>query len=314
MLKYLKSGQFNPRDFNNLFVGAFLMTGMAILFITVVLVLQRKDYFKEQYHLYAHFEKGQGLNTGTQVQINGVPVGSVDSVGLRSDGSVRMRITLFTKFRGHITTESNIFAIRPKSLISERALNITHGEGGRVLDMGEVIQSEEAQDIETLLVHVNELIDHIRKISISADTLLTLAMDPESTIGAMVNSRELYDKFNTQLELMGGLSKEADQFISTLSQRTPGILNKVDSIASNTQNLTKGAENVLGGLNNIMVKADTMMTDIGGLVEVMQKLMVDSEDKLERVDDLVQGISSYWFVRTRLPQRDRIELKTEEEW
>lgn len=180
--------------------------------------------------------------------------------------------------------------------------------------MGEVIQSEEAQDIETLLVHVNELIDHIRKISISADTLLTLAMDPESTIGAMVNSRELYDKFNTQLELMGGLSKEADQFISTLSQRTPGILNKVDSIASNTQNLTKGAENVLGGLNNIMVKADTMMTDIGGLVEVMQKLMVDSEDKLERVDDLVQGISSYWFVRTRLPQRDRIELKTEEEW
>lgn len=290
------------------------MTGCAILFIVTVLTLQEKDFFEKKYHLFVNFEKGQGVNVGTQVQINGVPVGAVDSIGLRSDGSVRIKLIVKQEFRGHITTESSIFAVRPKSLISERALNITHGEGGRVLSQGEEIQSEEAQDIETLLVHVNELIGHIRKISVSADTLLTMAMNPRSTIGAMVSNRDLYDKLTTQMDLLNDLSQNADQFLKVMSVKTPKLLNRVDSIASNTQVLTQDAQQMMGGLNNILVKADTMMTDISGLVEVVQKLMVDSEDKLERVDDLVQGISSYWFIRTKLPNKDKVLLKTEEEW
>ena len=110
------------------------------------------------------------------------------------------------------------------------------------------------------------------------------------------------------------ISRDAGKLVKVLSQETPKMFGKLDTIASNTHGLTQDAQIAMNSLNNIMVKADTMMTEISGLVEVVQKLMVDSEDKIERVDDLVQGISSYWFIRTKLPNKDKVLLKNEEEW
>jgi ABC-type transporter Mla subunit MlaD len=314
MLKFLKSGQFNPRDFNNLFVGAFLMTGAAIFFIVTVVTLQNKRYFDEKYVLFANFEKGQGIALGTVVQINGVAVGSVDSVGLRSDGSVRMKLVIETQYKGHITTSSRIYAVRPKSLISERALNIDHGEDGRVLGAREEIESGKAQDIETLLADLNALIGHVESIAYSTDTLISMVMNPASTIGSLINSRDLYDKLTHQIDALEELTVDANKMVSIVTTRTPKMFNKLDTIADNTHGLTQDAQIAMNNLNNIMVKADTMMTDISGLVQVVQELMIDSEDKLERVDDLVQGISSYWFIRHKLPNKDEVLMKNEEEW
>lgn len=314
MLRFLKSKQFQMRDFNNLFVGAFIMTAIAMFFIASILTLQKKNMFEDKYVLFANFEQGQGVSIGTQIQINGVAVGKVDSLGLRKDGSVRMKLIILDQYQHHITTQSTIFAIRPKSLISDRALNITHGEGGYVLEPNETLASKEAQDIETLLAHVNELIGHIEKIAISADTILNMVSDPKSTIGALINDRTLYDKINTEMDALADITGVTTGLLRTLSTRAPGILDKVDSIADNTQELTQGATNTLHGLNKVMFKTDSMMTKVDGLIGILSELMIDSEDKLERVDDLVKGVSSYWFIRTKIPQKNEVLMRTEEAW
>ena len=94
MKKLFNIKHFDPRDFNNLFVGAFLMFGVLFFIIITVYILMANDYFAKEYSLFCNFDKGLGLRNGAAVQVNGVEVGSVDQVYLANDGTVRLELKI----------------------------------------------------------------------------------------------------------------------------------------------------------------------------------------------------------------------------
>jgi phospholipid/cholesterol/gamma-HCH transport system substrate-binding protein len=131
-----------------LLVGLLMLCGLVVL-VYVSLRLGQIDLGQARgYTLYADFTNAGGLQNGAVVELAGVEIGRVQSVGLEA---YQAKVTL--RIRNGIMLPADTRAtIKTKGLIGERYVEITPGTGNGHLQPGERIAKTESP------VDINELI------------------------------------------------------------------------------------------------------------------------------------------------------------
>ena len=206
-MKFKPVKQINWMEVSGLLVGVFFTVAIMVF----ALVLYTKLFTSgmigvEEYHLHSTFEKALGLRPGTRVQISGVDVGQISDMEIKDNG-VYMEFTLRKQFQSWITDSATVYAIRDQNLISARVVTIEARKGvGRILEDGDFLPPGRAQDIETVLETANELLGRVNLLIDAADTLVAMAMDTGTTVGALFGSRALYDNLNTQLHRLNDIT------------------------------------------------------------------------------------------------------------
>jgi phospholipid/cholesterol/gamma-HCH transport system substrate-binding protein len=132
----------------NVTVGIFLVLGiLALAYLSIK--LGRVSLFGSRgYLVSADFSTSSGLKVGANVEIAGVPIGSVESIRLKDDQAhVVLRMQPQIKL-----TEDAIVAIKTKGLIGERYVNISPGGSERVVPPnGQLREVQPPVDLEELL-------------------------------------------------------------------------------------------------------------------------------------------------------------------
>jgi phospholipid/cholesterol/gamma-HCH transport system substrate-binding protein len=317
-------------ELSGLLVGAFL----AVAVLVFALVLYAKIFSSgiigvNEYRLYSNFEKAQGLHSGTKVQISGVDIGHVSSMTIDASGMVRMEFTIRREYQDWITDSARIYAIRDQNVISERVVNVDIRNGkGRVLSDGDFIVAGQAQDIETVLETVNQVLNRVTVLINQADTIVSLVKDTNTTVGALLGSKTVYEKLNMQLDRLDRFSYTGTVLLDRVNQDIPVLLARSDTITRGLSNLTGGLQNVPQKLDHTFATVDTMMRNIGGVVDRMNGAVGDlsnmsksvsgfvqsGEETMGNADDLIQGISNMWIIRRSMPKKDSVPLIVEERW
>lgn len=282
----------------------------------------------EEYKLHSTFEKAMGLRPGTRVQISGVDVGQISNMEIENNG-VHMEFTIRKQFQNWITDSSQVFAIRDQNVISARVINIDVNKGkGRVLQDGDYLPPGKAQDIETVLETANELLGRVNVLIDAADTLVAMAMDTGTTVGALFGSRGLYDNLNRQLTRLDDITltgREAlfkvSHLMDTLQFVVPPLLNRVDGIATDMSGmmnelkpLPQKVDGLIGNLEYTVGRVDTLITGIGQVTVGLSDFMESTENTLQNAEDLMEGISNIWIVRRNMPDRDSVPYMVETLW
>ena len=326
----------NWMEISGLLVGVFF----TIAFMVFVTVLYAKLFSTgmigvEEYHLHSRFEKAFGLHQGTRVQISGVDVGHIDSMDVEGDG-VRMHFVIRKKYQNLITDSAKVFAMRDQNMISARIVNIDVRRGkGRVLQDGEYLPQGEAQDIETVLETANKVLIRVNELVDAADTLIGMARDTGTTIGALFGSRLLYDNLNRQLNRIDDITYQgkkvlyqASGLFDTMQYHIPTLLGKVDTIAENVSGfmtelrpMPQKVDNLMGTVDTLMGKVDNTFGRVDGLLnEVnlvtsgLSDFMEATEQTLQNADDLMAGLSNMWIVKRSLPNKDSVPFMVETLW
>ena len=311
-------------ELSGLLVGAVLAITICVsIFILVVKLQQEGILGKKEYNLYCDLVSGQGLRKGTTVQINGVDIGSIEEISLSENGLVKLKLTLDTKYKHWITDKSIVYATRDQNIISERVINIDISQpGSKILEDDDYLLAGTAQDIETVLKTVNELIDRIGKLVIAADTLLGMVMDTNTSVGAMLGSRVLYNRLNYATEKLndllvdaGGLMTGVNGMFLTLSEGIPKATAFADTLSTGVMGLMDNLDNLTGRALIMMNSLDTTMLGIGNMVNDLNVMMgtagniiTDGGQALNKADDFIDGVSKFWFLRSKIPQKDSIPL------
>ncbi|GBU23631.1 hypothetical protein R83H12_00247 [Fibrobacteria bacterium R8-3-H12] len=316
-------------ELSGLLVGAVLAAVVCVSVFILVAKLQQSGVIgKKEYNLYCDLVSGQGLRKGTNVQINGVNIGSIEDISLTESGFVRLKLILDVKYKRWITNKSVVFATRDQNIISERVVNIDISQvGDKILTDEDFLIAGTAQDIETVLKTANELIDRIGKLVVAADTLLKMVVDTNTSVGALLGSRTVYDrldyatvKLNSLLGDVGGIMLRADDVFKTINHGIPKI-----SIFADT--ITTGFTGLVGNLNNLTYRAsiilnslDTTLHSVNNVVESLNTVMgttsniiTDGSQTINRADDFMGGLSKSWFLRSNIPKKDSIPL-LEDRW
>jgi len=276
----------------------------------------------EEYRLYSNFEKAQGLRSGTKVQISGVDVGHVSNVKMDPSGAVRMEFTIRKEFQNWITDSATIYAVRDQNVISERVVNVDIRKGvGKVLEDGDYLQAGRAQDIETVLETVNQVLERVTVLINAADTLVALVMDTNTTVGALLGSKTIYEKLNIQLDRLDNFSYTGTVLLNDLNEHLPVLLLRSDTITKDLAKLASGVQGVPQKLDHLFLSVDTVvnhMDDVVDSVNTMARTLgsfvTSSQATLENADDLIKGISNIWIIRRSMPHKDSVPFVAEESW
>jgi len=308
-----------------LLVGAALAVIICIGAIMLVLKLEAEGIlWKYEYTLYSDLATGQGLGKGTKVQINGVNVGTVKEISLAEQGTasaVRLELTIDTVYKKWITNKSIVFATRDQNIISERVLNIDISQrGDKILEHGDILKAGTAQDIETVLKTANELIASISALIIVGDSLLKLAMDTSATIGMLLGSRILYDQLdfavrniNGLLKDVGGVVDDVDGMVKTMSSGVPKAMAFADTLSTNIMGVMGKAGVMMNSLDSTLRNVSGLVDDLAPVVGSVGNLLTDGSQAINKTDDLVGGVSKFWFIRGKIPKKDTIPL-LEDAW
>lgn len=295
----------------------------------------------EEYTLHSTFEKAFGLRTGTRVQISGVDVGQISNMEIESDG-VRMEFVIKKQYQNWITDSATVFAIRDQNLISARVINIDVNHKGHVLQDGDYLPPGQAQDIETVLETANQLLGRVNELIDGVDTMLVMAMDTSTTIGALFGSRLLYDNLNIQLSRLDKITLSGKNMLiktagilDTLSYTVPSLMGKVDGIADDVTGLMgdikplpQKVDNLMGNVDTLMgnvgvmvgnvektlTKADNLVDEMGNLTSGLGDFMESTEQTLQNADDLMNGISNMWIIKRSMPDKDSVPFMVETLW
>ncbi len=300
-------------EISGLLVGVFFTVSVMVFAIVLYAKLFDEGIIGvEEYHLHSRFNKAFGLHAGTKVQISGVDVGQIDSMEVEGNGVV-MHFKIRKQYQNLITDSAEVFAIRDQNLISARVVNIDiRRSKGRVLQDGDFLKPGDAQDIETVIETANELLGRVNTLINAADTLVGMALDTGTTIGALFGSRLLYDNLNRQLnrlddiiyfdqlsrqsmerivdielkpleervEEMGyhlEVSNQASGLFDTIQVQVPVLLGKVDNIADNVSGMMNELQPMPQKLDNLLGNVDGMMGKV--------------DNTFNRVDGLLNEVS-----------------------
>ena len=129
-------------------VGLFMVAGIAALAYLSV-NLGRVDILGQRgYVVYADFPSVGGLKSGASVEIAGVSVGRVQSIGLND---YQARVTLRIDQTVKLQTDA-IASIKTKGLIGEKFVQISPGGSDKIVPAGGRLTEVEAPvDIEELI-------------------------------------------------------------------------------------------------------------------------------------------------------------------
>ncbi|SHK75645.1 MlaD family protein [Fibrobacter sp. UWEL] len=333
----------NWMEISGLLVGVFLTIAVMVFAIVLYTKLFTSGMIGvEEYRLHSTFEKAFGLRPGTRVQISGVDIGQIGEVEVEGDG-VFIEFVIRKQYQPWITDSAKVFAIRDQNMISARVINIDVRRGkGRVLEDGDFLPPGQAQDIETVLETANVLLGRVNTLVDAADSLLGMAMDTGTTIGAMFGSRALYDNLNRQLNRIDDMTYvgkrvlfQTANIMDTLQVQMPTLLNKVDVITTDVgglitelkpvpqkvDKLMGGVEDLMGNVGGLMGKldvslnkADNMLAEVGELTSGLGDFMEATEQTLQSADDLMNGLSDMWIIRRSIPSKDSVPFMVETLW
>jgi phospholipid/cholesterol/gamma-HCH transport system substrate-binding protein len=130
-------------------VGFFLLLGILSLAYISINLGKLEIVGKSGYTIYAEFEKAGGIKPKAVVEIAGVEVGTVKSVGINSDYRAVVELSIDQNIR---LQEDAIASIKTKGLIGEQYVQISPGGSDKLIaNGGKLRETESAIDIEELI-------------------------------------------------------------------------------------------------------------------------------------------------------------------
>ncbi|MBK9294149.1 MAG: MCE family protein [Oligoflexia bacterium] len=131
--------------------GVFvLLSFLGFIFFTAF-VAYKQGWFESKYTFKTTFLRGEGLHSGTSVQMSGLRAGTVTNVTLSDDNKIVVTMSISGEFAKKIKPDSVAKVVRP-FIIGDKVVEITLGEAdGPRLANNIPIPSVETMDIMDLL-------------------------------------------------------------------------------------------------------------------------------------------------------------------
>jgi phospholipid/cholesterol/gamma-HCH transport system substrate-binding protein len=129
-------------------VGIFVLVGIACLGYLAIRLGQLEILGMTGYSVHADFPTVTGLRVGDSVEIAGVRVGRVESIGLAED-----RARLHMRIRDEVQLQEDVIAsVRARGIIGDKFILITPGASEKIIPAGgRIRETESPPDITDLV-------------------------------------------------------------------------------------------------------------------------------------------------------------------
>lgn len=130
-------------------VGIFFLLGLICVGYLTVKLGKMEILGENNYTVFAKFTSVSGLKKGSQVELAGVKIGSIDSISLDKDDRALVKLKIDNNIA---LTDDVIASVKTSGLIGDKYIKISQGGSDIILKPGDrITETQSAVDIEELI-------------------------------------------------------------------------------------------------------------------------------------------------------------------
>lgn len=235
---------------NKIKLGIFVTLGLVVLILAIYYIGEKQLLFQSTFRLSGVFEDVAGLQPGNNVRLSGINIGTIESISLVSDTTVRVDIVIDESSRKFIKKDA-VATIGSEGLIGNKVLVINPGTGGKKsIENNDVIQTAQPIDVDDIMVSLKTTIDNTAIITGDLAKISTNIESGKGTIGRLMMDQTWRENIQSTIVNLKDGSEKFVVFMDK-SQQIDNILlainSNIDSTSSVIQDLSKIVSNIESG-------------------------------------------------------------------
>jgi phospholipid/cholesterol/gamma-HCH transport system substrate-binding protein len=184
-------------------VGLLVLAALAVGIVALTVLGDRQNLFVRKNRYLVRFERVNGLAVGSQVQLNGVNVGSVERVVLPADMGEQMlevRVAIDARYAERIREDSQA-RIKTLGLLGDKYLELVSGTpAAPIVPNGGVIPASPLADVDRLAETGQDVVESIARVATQLTEILGTIERGEGVLGKILMDREAGERVSEQLD------------------------------------------------------------------------------------------------------------------
>lgn len=171
--------------------GAFALLSILLLLTIIIIIGSQRNMFGPGFTVFARFKNISGLKEGNYVRFAGINVGTVSSIQIENDTTVKVELNLERKVHRYIKQDATA-SIGSDGLMGDKLVVVSPGsaEAGQAKNDSE-IQSSDPVDVDRIVNNLSKISDNAEELTGSMARVMTKIDRGEGSFGRLVNDDKL---------------------------------------------------------------------------------------------------------------------------
>lgn len=179
--------------------GLFVVFAFLLLGVLIFLIGKQNNLFGSTYLVHADFKNIAGTQEGNYVRYAGINIGTVESIGIRNDTTVRLTLKLEKEMQKHIKSDA-VASIGSDGLMGDKLIIITPGDSSQeIVKEGGVLNSNNPMDVDRIMGNLSRISDNAESMTGGLANIVAKINNGEGTIGRLIADDKLADNMESTL-------------------------------------------------------------------------------------------------------------------
>jgi phospholipid/cholesterol/gamma-HCH transport system substrate-binding protein len=269
---------------------AILAVVAAVLGGTAWILLRSRGFSPGYVELRAYTDDASGLMDGTQVRLNGIPIGYLEAQKLTGSRDLMRKVELDLKVRRSYLRDipsDSVVGLASDNLLGDLYIAIRRGQSSQPIAPAAELRITQAQDMGKMMARFSQQLERLQGISQRADKLLSSATAGQGSVGKIVNDPSL--KKGT------GMSADIDALMNDM-QHGKGTIAKLfydDPISAQLQSPMKRVDDIMATTGNRTTQMKELTAELDRSTKEFQALQAElkaGKGSLGKLDALSQQL------------------------
>ena len=281
--------------------------GGCVLAAALGFVLYRASDLSPGYvPLRTFMDDASGVMDGTQVRLNGIPIGYLDGQKLTNSRDPKRKVEFDLKVKERYLREipvDSVVGLASDNLLGDQFIGIRRGRSEQHIQAGAELGTTLAQDITKMMAQMTQQLERLQTVVTRADQLLSTAGTGSGAIGKIVQ--------NPQLQAGAGVSGELDRLMAEVQhghgtiaklfyedpldvqlqspfKRLDEVMASADGTSARLKEFKDGLESVSGEFQKLQTELNAGKGSFAGLDQLQARF----DELTVRMDGMMDKIAS----------------------
>lgn len=253
-------------------LGIFVIISTILFVVAVYMIGQGKDLFKKTFTISAYFQNVNGLQNGNNVRYAGIDIGTVKSINMVTDSTIKVDMNIEEKIIQHIKKDA-IATIGSDGLVGNMIVNIVPGKGtASIIENGDIIESFSKIGADDILSTLSVGSENAALLTVDLLKITTEMLEGEGTIGLLLNDTIMAQDLKQSVYNLKTASKGATKAINELTDIISSIKTNDDSVLGMVLNDSISGKQLKSILNNLETSSNEINSILNNINTVVNDL------------------------------------------
>ncbi|HBA82993.1 MAG TPA: hypothetical protein DCZ95_02760 [Verrucomicrobia bacterium] len=287
----------------NEITGTFVLLVVFALVVGVIVAGHAQRWFEPVYRVNLVFpqEGSLGLQIGSEVQILGATVGSVEEIAVEDNGTMTGVITIRGSFFRFAREDSTAIAKKKFGIAGDAYVDITKGTNAPLPKSDATMTV--TKDTE-LMETIQQVVDQLREAVLPTIEQARKAVEEYTKVAVSLhdpqgNLQQLLAHIN---QLAEGLQKGEGTVGQIL--RDPEMARQIQDMTKKLNQSLDDVQKILKDVQDTTKQLPAMAETVGGEVSDLPGIVLQTQETMRETTRLIDAIQKHWLIKKYVDQTD----------